>query len=169
MDSLTVTWERYICILIRTLMGRGGFMCCAVNYAYNKRICLPCSLDISWWSYSKMLTIDPQDLTFVSLNLFLYYTPYYVIWAVRYRQTVVVCSNSTTNVMTSFNCQSARSAFYMMTSSNGNISCVTGLCTGNSPVTGDFAAQRPVTRSFDFFFDLHPNKWLSKQSWGWLF
>ena len=28
-------------------------------------------------------------------------------------------------------------------------------------------AQRPVTRSFDVFFDLRLNKQLSKQSWGW--
>ena len=28
------------------------------------------------------------------------------------------------------------------------------ICAGNSPVTGDFPAQRPVTRSFDVFFDL---------------
>ena len=51
----------------------------------------------------------------------------------------------------------------MMTSSNGNIFCVTGhLC-------GEFTTQRPVTRSFDIFFDLHHNKRLSKQSWGWWF
>ena len=37
------------------------------------------------------------------------------------------------------------------------------LCAGNSPVTGEFPAQRPVTRSFDVFFDLHLNKRLSKQ------
>ena len=43
---------------------------------------------------------------------------------------------------------------------------VTGLYAGNSPVTGDFASQRPVTRSFDVFFDLRLNKRLSKQSWG---
>ena len=41
------------------------------------------------------------------------------------------------------------------------------LCAGNSPVPGEFLAQRPVTRSFDVFFDLCPNKRLSKQSWGW--
>ena len=29
------------------------------------------------------------------------------------------------------------------------------LCVGNSPVTGEFPAQRPVTQSFDVFFDLH--------------
>ena len=33
----------------------------------------------------------------------------------------------------------------------------------------EFPAQRPVTRSFDVFFDLRLNKWLSKQSWGWWF
>ena len=43
------------------------------------------------------------------------------------------------------------------------------LCAGNSPVTGEFPAQRPVTRSFDVFFDLRLNKRLSKQSWGWWF
>ena len=42
----------------------------------------------------------------------------------------------------------------MMTSSNGNIFRVTGLCVGTSPVTGEFSSQRPVTRSFDVFFDL---------------
>ena len=43
------------------------------------------------------------------------------------------------------------------------------ICAGNSPVTGEFPEQRPVTRSFDVFFYLHPNKRLSKQSWGWWF
>ena len=41
------------------------------------------------------------------------------------------------------------------------------LCAGNSPVAGEFPAQRPVTRRFDVFFDLRLNKPLSKQSWGW--
>ena len=58
----------------------------------------------------------------------------------------------------------------MMTSSNGNISRVTG------PLCGEFTGhrvihqwQRPVTRSFDVFFDLRLNTRLSKQSWGWWF
>ena len=38
------------------------------------------------------------------------------------------------------------------------------LCAGNSPVTGEFSSQRPVTRSFHVFFDLRLNKRLSKQS-----
>ena len=42
-------------------------------------------------------------------------------------------------------------------------------CAGNSPVTGEFPAQRPVTRNFDVFFDLRLNKPLGKQSWGWWF
>ena len=39
----------------------------------------------------------------------------------------------------------------------------------NSPVTGKFPSQKPVTRSFDIFIDLRLNKPLSKQSWGWWF
>ena len=43
------------------------------------------------------------------------------------------------------------------------------LCVGNSPVNGEFPSQRTVTRSFDVFFYLRPNKRLSKQSWSWWF
>ena len=46
-------------------------------------------------------------------------------------------------------------------------SALLAICAGNSSVTGEFPAQRPVTQSFDVFFDLRPNKRLSKQSWGW--
>ena len=41
-------------------------------------------------------------------------------------------------------------------------SAVLVICAGNSPVTGEFPTQMPVTGSFDVFFDLHPNKRLSK-------
>ena len=56
----------------------------------------------------------------------------------------------------------------MMTSAKGNIFRVTGHFCGNSPVPGDFPAQRQVTRSFDVFCDLRLNKRL-KQSRGWWF
>ena len=58
---------------------------------------------------------------------------------------------------------------YMMTSSNGNIFRVTGHLCGEFTGPGEFPTQRPVTRSFDVFFDLRLNKRLSKQSWGWWF
>ena len=48
-------------------------------------------------------------------------------------------------------------------------SALLDLCAGNSPVTGEFPAQRPVTWSFDVSFDLRLNKRLRKQSWGWWF
>ena len=57
----------------------------------------------------------------------------------------------------------------MMTSSNGRFSELLALCAGNSPVTGECPSQRPMTPSFDIFFDLHLNKRLSKQSWRWWF
>ena len=46
-------------------------------------------------------------------------------------------------------------------------SALLALCAGNSPASGEFPTQRPVTWSFDIFFDLGLNKRLSKQSWGW--
>ena len=48
-------------------------------------------------------------------------------------------------------------------------SAVLALCAGNSQVTGKFPTQRPVTQSFDIFFDLCLNKQFSKQSWDWWF
>ena len=48
-------------------------------------------------------------------------------------------------------------------------SALQAICAGNSPVSGEFPAQRPVTWSFHVFFDLRPNKPLSKQSRGWWF
>ena len=60
---------------------------------------------------------------------------------------------------------------FMMRSSNGNMFPVTGFYAGNSPVTvrnspvtDEFQSHRPVTRSFDVFFDLRLNKQLSKQT-----
>ena len=47
-------------------------------------------------------------------------------------------------------------------------SVLLALCAGNSPFTCEFPSQRPVTRSFDFFY-LRLKKRLSKQSWGWWF
>ena len=48
-----------------------------------------------------------------------------------------------------------------MTSSNGNIFRVTG------PLCGEFPAQRPVTRSFDVFFDLRlKNGWVNNHEAG---
>ena len=45
-------------------------------------------------------------------------------------------------------------------------SALLAICAGNSPVSGEFPAQRPVTRGFDVFFDLCPKKRLSKYAVG---
>ena len=41
-------------------------------------------------------------------------------------------------------------------------SALLAICVGNSSVTGEFPAQRPVTRGFDVFFDLRLRKRLRK-------
>ena len=43
-------------------------------------------------------------------------------------------------------------------------STLLAICAGNSPVTGEFPPQRPVTQSFDVFFDLHSDEWFP----GWM-
>ena len=45
-------------------------------------------------------------------------------------------------------------------------STLLALCSGNSPVIGEFPSQRPVMQNFDVSFVLRLNKRWSKQSWG---
>ena len=46
-------------------------------------------------------------------------------------------------------------------------SALLAICAGNSPVSGEFPAQRPVTRSFDVFFDLRLNNaWVNNREAG---
>ena len=46
-------------------------------------------------------------------------------------------------------------------------SALLAICAGNSLVPGEFSAQRPVTRSFDVFFDLRPgNGWVNNGEAG---
>ena len=45
-------------------------------------------------------------------------------------------------------------------------SALLAFCAGNSPVTGEFPAQRPVTRSFDGFFYTWINGWVNNREAG---
>ena len=67
------------------------------------------------------------------------------------------------------NCTKNNNNAFMMTSSNVNIFRVTGPLCGEFTSPGEFPTHRPVTRSFNVFFDLRLNKRLSKQPWGWWF
>ena len=44
-----------------------------------------------------------------------------------------------------------RGTALMMTSWNGTFSALQAFCAANSPITGEFSSQRPMTRSFDVF------------------
>ena len=44
-------------------------------------------------------------------------------------------------------------------------SALLDICAGNSPVSGEFPAQMPVTRSFDVSFDLI-NGWVNNREVG---
>ena len=88
------------------------------------------------------------------------------IWCDLYKRFYGICNTRSTLIC---NDCDRECYFRMMTSSNGTIFRVTCHLCGNSPVPGEVPAQRPVTRSFDVFFDLLLNKRLSKHAWGWWF
>ena len=48
-------------------------------------------------------------------------------------------------------------------------SALLAFCRRNSPFTGEFPSQMPMTRSFNVFCHLRLNKRLRRQSWGWWF
>ena len=45
-------------------------------------------------------------------------------------------------------------------------SALLAICAGNSPVTGEFPAQRPVTRSFDVLIYTWINGWVNNGEAG---
>ena len=58
-------------------------------------------------------------------------------------------------------------SIHMMTSSNGNVFLVTGPLCGEFTGPGEIPAQRPVTQSFDVFFDLRMiNAWVNNREAG---
>ena len=83
------------------------------------------------------------------------------------------CVNRMRYVTTSLRCATTRlsvaSPPCMMTSSNINNFRVTGLLCGEFIGHRLFPTQRPVTQSFDVFFDLSLNQQLSKQRRRWWF
>ena len=46
----------------------------------------------------------------------------------------------------------------MLTTQMETLSALLALCAGNSPITGEFPSQRPVTLGFAVFFDPRLNK-----------
>ena len=94
-------------------------------------------------------------ITFIQSHIFIYKLP-------------LVCRNDPGSdiVLNSFWC---KSCITWWRHPMETFSALLAICAGNSPVPGEFPAQRPVTRSSDVFFDLRLNELLRKQSWGWWF
>ena len=95
-----------------------------------------------------------------------------VIWNINYvkhSDDLFMCYMSRFYIISTRLFPVIQSVHYDVIDQMETFSALLAICAGNSPVPGEFLAQRPVTRGFDFFFDLHLNKRLSKQSWGWWF
>ena len=82
-------------------------------------------------------------------------------------QYINQAGNLSTDPIYSLNQASISSSLSWWRHQMETFSALLAICAGNSPVHGEFPAQRPVTRSFDVFLNLRLNKRLRKQSWGW--
>ena len=113
------------------------------------------------WHYKKF-KVSSRD---VNLRTSHYHTLTLSIWIRIYMMTVTILDV----ISILYLYEPMHQIQLMMTSSNETIFRVTGPLCGEFTGPGEFPAQRPVTRSFDVFFDVCPNKRLSKQPWGWWF
>ena len=104
------------------------------------------------------------DIYNTSIRFLLQYNLPYVIkitYCINYHQFIILASlplwihrmfcltSVVYNILCLFHCHS------LWRHQMETFSALLAFCIGNSPVTGEFPAQRPVTRSFDVFFDLH--------------
>ena len=83
---------------------------------------------------------------------------YALLWSyLMYKQIIRISISRVVFAWDRFRCYFTP-FWFMMTSSNGKFSALPAICAGNSPVTGEFSSQMPVTLSFDIFFDLRLKK-----------
>ena len=112
----------------------------------------------SWGGGGQSYDCDDTSKWWLDKNANVYFLRYLFIYTGMYLQHFEACTkNAGHTIITWWRHQME------------TFSALLALCAGNSPVPAEFPTQRPVTRSFDVFLDLHPNKWLNKQSWGWWF
>ena len=155
-------------------------------YKVKQRFVIVCKLSIvlSWRNPAKMYFSTcqiPLDGIFRYQKCSIYgiYIVFVAMHQIHFEQSCILNKNNNSQTLKLISigrlntvCGAVlRQAQYthMMTSSNGNIFRITGPLCGEFTGPGEFPTQRPVTRSFDVFFDLRLNKRLSKQPWGWWF
>ena len=91
-----------------------------------------------------------------------------LFWDVIQTTFTLIFHAKLTNLLQSYGCYRSEATYDGIIKME-QFSALLAICVWNSTVTGEFPAQRPVTRSFDVFYDLCLNEFLSKQSWGWWF
>ena len=132
--------------------------CYVISNKHNEIVVLCCYIHVlSVLCYSKYMYHEHQELSLLVA-----------------KKVVVMTTNSVTSydnvgILTTLGFEWCRKSISWWRHQMETFSALMAICAGNSPVTGEFPAQRPVTRSFEVFFDLRLNKPLSKQWWGWWF
>ena len=141
--------------------------------SYVHRVVVYLTLQIpvayTYWSWSHgnaMPWMEKKNVSFCNARIIFLTISILSLWLVHLRNLSKARRMIYLHDLVIRMCQHTGDGCYvhMMMSLNGNNSALLALCEGNSPITGEFTSQRPVTRSFDVFFYLRLNKRLRKPS-----
>ena len=165
-QALNVWWIM-ISYDIWGLLWDGPLMRCVMqNYAGRYKNLTLWHADKCFGKHQKYILNDV-----FKIHIYIQYSQYHSCWWPDDKRSQVICSYGNSQVCLVHSVSGMVHSFYKAwwRHQMETFSVLLALCGGNSPVTGEFTSQRPVTRSFDVFFDLRLNKQLRKQSWGWWF
>ena len=147
-SRICVTWSRSCHSATVSWKAIKGVMDMVTSTKQNiRKICISVSQYFDIWCLWLNARCHYLPLSYMSVCMFVHIP--------SYKMTQSVASNLQNK------CSIA--SIHQMQTFSASLS----LCAGNSPVTCEFLAQRPVTRGFDVLFNLRLNKCLSKSSWGW--
>ena len=158
-------WHYRTCIAFMRIFRIALFIKCR-DLRLFQFACLPLSAPDRWGGYDWMATLcewariilyaPSQRETTLQCNLGSHSLRAYTKWTLSRPWRT---DNSSTPTWFVFRLLSTRWRHQMET-----FFALLALCGANSPVTGEFPSQKPVTRSFYIFYGLRLDKWLNKPS-----
>ena len=135
---------------------------CLDSKCYTLQLIFPCNVDmelnrVTITSIKNARTEYPMQLK--SYSRFCNYKSE-IIWLLHVRQVNDKLTQPTGNHWLAASCRLTQRSWWRHQMET--FSALLAICAGKSPVPGEFPTQRPVTRSFNVFFDLRvTNGWVN--------
>ena len=133
------------------------------THMYGQRSCVKmwfsCNI-FQVWTMNSFLYVSAICYQRISYSVLIHFFSHRFIWSIDKRKCVSINISTQCFVMVCFAFSRLRATTWWPHQME-TFSALLALCAGNSRVTGEFPTRRPVTHSFDVFFDL--NQHLDKQ------